>query len=62
MHQGYELLAAEDSIVDVPAVLRAWSKDPVVCSWLLDAFWCRALTEDPDLAAASLFAYPPQRR
>ncbi|MFC9840515.1 phosphogluconate dehydrogenase (NAD(+)-dependent, decarboxylating) [Rhodococcus sp. NPDC127530] len=50
--EGYELLAAEDSIVDVPAVLRAWSKGTVVRSWLLDLL-VQALSEDPDLAAMS---------
>ena len=50
--EGYELLAAEDSIADVPAVLRAWSKGTVVRSWLLDLL-AQALSEDPDLAAIS---------
>ncbi|WP_280784432.1 phosphogluconate dehydrogenase (NAD(+)-dependent, decarboxylating) [Rhodococcus opacus] len=50
--EGYELLAAEASIVDVPAVLRAWSKGTVVRSWLLDLL-VQALSEDPDLAAIS---------
>ncbi|MBC2640702.1 MULTISPECIES: phosphogluconate dehydrogenase (NAD(+)-dependent, decarboxylating) [unclassified Rhodococcus (in: high G+C Gram-positive bacteria)] len=50
--EGYELLAAEDSIVDVPAVLRAWSKGTVVRSWLLDLL-VQALSDDPELAALS---------
>jgi 6-phosphogluconate dehydrogenase len=50
--EGYELLAAEDSIVDVPAVLRAWSKGTVVRSWLLDLL-VQALSDDPDLDAIS---------
>ncbi|WP_335743608.1 phosphogluconate dehydrogenase (NAD(+)-dependent, decarboxylating) [Rhodococcus oxybenzonivorans] len=50
--EGYELLAAEESIVDVPAVLRAWSKGTVVRSWLLDLL-VQALSDDPQLAAIS---------
>jgi 6-phosphogluconate dehydrogenase len=50
--EGYELLAAEDSIVDVPAVLQAWSKGTVVRSWLLDLL-VQALSDDPELAALS---------
>lgn len=34
--EGFELLAAEELITDVPAVLRAWSRGTVVRSWLLD--------------------------
>ncbi|MGV9638514.1 phosphogluconate dehydrogenase (NAD(+)-dependent, decarboxylating) [Nocardia rhamnosiphila] len=50
--EGYELLAAEDTITDVPAVLRAWSKGTVVRSWLLDLL-VRAVAEDPELATIS---------
>ncbi|MFE3002371.1 phosphogluconate dehydrogenase (NAD(+)-dependent, decarboxylating) [Nocardia sp. NPDC059246] len=50
--EGYELLAAEESIVDVPAVLRAWSKGTVVRSWLLDLL-VQALSDDPELASLS---------
>jgi len=52
--EGYELLAAEDSIADVPAVLRAWSKGTVVRSWLLDLL-VQALSEDPRLSSMSGF-------
>jgi len=52
--EGYELLAAEDSIADVPAVLRAWSKGTVVRSWLLDLL-VQALSEDPGLSSLSGF-------
>ncbi|MFE7420276.1 phosphogluconate dehydrogenase (NAD(+)-dependent, decarboxylating) [Rhodococcus sp. NPDC057529] len=50
--EGYELLAAEDSITDVQAVLRAWTQGTVVRSWLLDLL-VQALSDDPDLAAIS---------
>jgi 6-phosphogluconate dehydrogenase len=50
--EGYELLAAEASVVDVPAVLRAWSKGAVVRSWVLDLL-VQALAGDPELAAPS---------
>ncbi|UTM38006.1 decarboxylating 6-phosphogluconate dehydrogenase [Rhodococcus pyridinivorans] len=50
--EGYELLAAEDCISDVPAVLRAWSQGTVVRSWLLDLL-VQALTDDPSLASIS---------
>jgi 6-phosphogluconate dehydrogenase len=48
--EGYELLAAADSVTDVPAVLKAWSRGTVVRSWLLDLL-VRALEQDPELAA-----------
>lgn len=50
--EGYELLAAEASVVDVPAVLRAWSKGAVVRSWLLDLL-VQALSGDPELESPS---------
>ncbi|SED91839.1 phosphogluconate dehydrogenase (NAD(+)-dependent, decarboxylating) [Rhodococcus koreensis] len=50
--EGYELLAAEESIQDVPAVLRAWSQGTVVRSWLLDLL-VQALSEDPALSSIS---------
>ncbi|MBF6148884.1 decarboxylating 6-phosphogluconate dehydrogenase [Nocardia nova] len=50
--EGYELLAAEDSIIDVQAVLRAWTKGTVVRSWLLDLL-VQALSEDPGLTSLS---------
>ncbi|MET0453349.1 MAG: NADP-dependent phosphogluconate dehydrogenase [Mycobacterium sp.] len=46
--EGYELLAAQESVVDVPAVLRAWSNGAVVRSWLLDLL-VQALSQDPEL-------------
>ena len=50
--EGYELLAAEESVVDVPAVLRAWSKGAVVRSGILDLL-VQALDGDAELAAPS---------
>jgi 6-phosphogluconate dehydrogenase len=50
--EGYELLAAEASVQDVPAVLRAWSKGAVVRSWVLDLL-VHALSGDPELASPS---------
>jgi 6-phosphogluconate dehydrogenase len=50
--EGYELLAAEESVVDVPAVLRAWSKGAVVRSRILELL-VQALDGDPELAAPS---------
>ncbi|GAF48296.1 putative 6-phosphogluconate dehydrogenase [Rhodococcus wratislaviensis NBRC 100605] len=46
--EGYELLSAEPSIIDVPSVLRAWSRGTVVRSWLLDLL-TEALKKDPQL-------------
>ncbi|SED96433.1 NADP(+)-dependent, decarboxylating phosphogluconate dehydrogenase [Rhodococcus koreensis] len=43
---------AEESIQDVPAVLRAWSQGTVVRSWLLDLL-VQALSEDPALSSIS---------
>jgi 6-phosphogluconate dehydrogenase len=50
--EGYELLAAESSISDVHAVLRAWSQGTVVRSWLLDLL-VNALADDPGLTTIS---------
>lgn len=47
--EGYELLSAEDSVIDVPAVVRAWSKGAVVQSRLLDVL-VQALARDPALS------------
>jgi len=44
--EGYELLAAEKLIVDVPAVIQAWTNGTVVRSWLQQLL-AKALTEDP---------------
>jgi 6-phosphogluconate dehydrogenase len=48
--EGYELLAAEESVVDVPAVLRAWSQGALVRSRILDLL-VQALSDDPELVA-----------
>jgi 6-phosphogluconate dehydrogenase len=53
--EGYELLAAQESVVDVPAVLRAWSNGAVVRSWLLDLL-VQALSGDPELDTPSVHA------
>lgn len=50
--EGYELLAAEPLIENVPGVLKAWTKGTVVRSWLLDLL-VEALAEDPGLADIS---------
>jgi 6-phosphogluconate dehydrogenase len=50
--EGFELLAAEKSVVDVPAVLRAWSKGAMVRSRILDLL-VQALDDDPELDAPS---------
>jgi 6-phosphogluconate dehydrogenase len=48
--EGYELLAAEESVVDVPAVLRAWSQGALVRSRILDLL-VQALSADPELVS-----------
>ena len=45
--EGYELLAAEDLIVDVQAVIQAWTNGTVVRSWLQQLL-AKALKEDPN--------------
>ena len=45
--EGYELLAAEELITDVQAVIQAWTNGTVVRSWLQQLL-ARALKEDPD--------------
>jgi 6-phosphogluconate dehydrogenase len=50
--EGYELLAAEDLITDVQAVIQAWTNGTVVRSWLQQLL-ARALKEDPDFAQIS---------
>jgi 6-phosphogluconate dehydrogenase len=47
--EGYELLAAEELITDVQAVIQAWSNGTVVRSWLQQLL-AKALKEDPKLA------------
>jgi 6-phosphogluconate dehydrogenase len=44
--EGYELLAAEDLICDVQAVIQAWTNGTVVRSWLQQLL-AKALKEDP---------------
>lgn len=48
--EGYELLAASETVHDVPGVLESWTEGTVVRSWLLDLL-VRALQEDPELAS-----------
>jgi 6-phosphogluconate dehydrogenase len=45
--EGYELLVAEDLIVDVQAVIQAWTNGTVVRSWLQQLL-AKALKEDPN--------------
>jgi 6-phosphogluconate dehydrogenase len=47
--EGYELLAAEDLITDVQAVIQAWTNGTVVRSWLQQLL-AKALKEDPGFA------------
>ncbi|MCC3294493.1 decarboxylating 6-phosphogluconate dehydrogenase [Arthrobacter sp. zg-Y411] len=47
--EGYELLAGQDVVDDVPGILAAWQHGTVVRSWLLELA-VQALKEDPDLA------------
>jgi 6-phosphogluconate dehydrogenase len=44
--EGYELLAAADLDIDVPAAVHAWRRGSVVRSWLLDLL-DGALQSDP---------------
>jgi 6-phosphogluconate dehydrogenase len=44
--EGYELLAAEELITDVQAVIQAWTNGTVVRSWLQQLL-AKALKEDP---------------
>jgi 6-phosphogluconate dehydrogenase len=46
--EGYELLAAADLEIDIPAALSAWRHGSVVRSWLLDLM-VSALDDDPGL-------------
>jgi len=46
--EGYELMAATDLAIDVPATFAAWRHGSVVRSWLLELM-VRALEEDPGL-------------
>ena len=46
--EGYELLAASDVDIDLPASLEVWRHGSVVRSWLLDLF-AAAVHADPEL-------------
>lgn len=46
--EGYELLAASDLDIDLPAALEVWRHGSVVRSWLLDLF-AAAVAADPPL-------------
>ena len=46
--EGYELLAASELGIDVPAAFKAWGQGSVVRSWLLELL-SRGLEEDPGL-------------
>ncbi|MFU8840628.1 MAG: phosphogluconate dehydrogenase (NAD(+)-dependent, decarboxylating) [Nitriliruptoraceae bacterium] len=46
--EGYELLAASDLDIDLPAALEVWRHGSVVRSWLLDLF-ADAVHADPEL-------------
>jgi 6-phosphogluconate dehydrogenase len=50
--EGYELLAAEELITDVQAVIQAWTNGTVVRSWLQQLL-AKALKEDPHFDAIS---------
>jgi len=53
--EGYELLAAGDLDVDVPAALEVWRHGSVVRSWLLDLF-ADAVHADPGLESVKGWA------
>jgi 6-phosphogluconate dehydrogenase len=46
--EGYELLAATDTVTDVAGAFCSWRGGTVIRSWLLDLL-CKALNEDPGL-------------
>ena len=46
--EGYELLAAQENVNDVPGILRAWQEGTVIRSWLLELA-VHALEDDPGL-------------
>jgi 6-phosphogluconate dehydrogenase len=50
--EGYELLAAEELITNVQAVIQAWTNGTVVRSWLQQLL-AKALKEDPHFDAIS---------
>ena len=53
--EGYELLAASELGIDVPAAIGSWQEGSVVRSWLLDLL-VEALAADPDLSAIRGYA------
>jgi len=52
LRRGYELLAAEELITNVQAVIQAWTNGTVVRSWLQQLL-AKALKEDPHFDAIS---------
>ncbi|WP_188079041.1 phosphogluconate dehydrogenase (NAD(+)-dependent, decarboxylating) [Actinotalea subterranea] len=52
--EGYELLEAQEIVIDVTGTLKAWTQGTVVRSWLLDLL-VAALEQDPELAAIDDF-------
>jgi 6-phosphogluconate dehydrogenase len=46
--EGYELLAATDTVTDVAGAFCSWRQGTVIRSWLLDLL-CKALNEDPGM-------------
>jgi 6-phosphogluconate dehydrogenase len=53
--EGFELLAASELGIDVPAAVEAWRHGTVIRSWLLDLL-ARALEEDPGLTLLQGYA------
>jgi 6-phosphogluconate dehydrogenase len=53
--EGFELLAASELGIDVPAAVEAWRHGTVIRSWLLDLL-ARALQEDPGLTLLKGYA------
>ena len=53
--EGYELLAASELGIDVPAAVEAWRYGTVIRSWLLDLL-VRALDEDEHLSGIRGYA------
>lgn len=53
--EGYELLAASDIDIDLPATAEVWRHGSVVRSWLLDLL-ADALAKDPELASVKGWA------
>jgi 6-phosphogluconate dehydrogenase len=53
--EGYELLAASELGIDVPAAIGSWQEGSVVRSWLLDLL-VQALKDDPGLSAVRGYA------